>query len=220
MVRAQVSVALDGVASGKLPTVVATPRALFRRLPTREAYLRAVITVNPGQDHPIEELVTHLTRYGFRRTALVYEVGDFAVRGGIVDLFPPGEETPIRLDLFGDTVESIRWFDPQSQRSEDTLDGIRILPLYLFPGGAEDAALLAELLTENLGTDLGPQEAEAIEGLRTRGEFPGWENYHPLLAAKTVALTEALTGGLASPLTWAIDPPAREAGVGAHAERP
>ncbi len=52
------------------------------------------------------------------------------------------------------------------------MDGVRILPLYLFPGGAEDAALLAELLTENLGTEMGPREAEAIEGLRTRGEFP------------------------------------------------
>src|SRR6201995_256182 len=92
LVRAQESVALDCVASGKLTTVVATPRALFLRLPTREAYLRAVITVKPGEDHPIEELVAHLTRYGFRRTDLVYEVGDFAVRGGIVDLFPPGEE--------------------------------------------------------------------------------------------------------------------------------
>src|SRR5436309_647334 len=217
--RAQEAVALDCVASGRAATVVTTPRALFRRLAAPEAFRRAVLAVKPGEDHAIESLTRHLARYGYKRTDLVYEVGDFAVRGGIVDVFPPGEDAPVRLDLFGDTVESIRWFDPQSQRSEDTLDGIRILPLYLFPGGAEDAALLAELLTENLGTDLGPQEAEAIEGLRTRGEFPGWENYHPLLAAKTVALTEALTGGLASPLTWAIDPPALEAEVAHHAER-
>jgi transcription-repair coupling factor (superfamily II helicase) len=218
-VRAQESVALDCVTSGRAVTIVTTPRALFRRLPAPEAFRRAVLAVKPGEDHAIESLTRHLARYGYKRTDLVYEVGDFAVRGGIVDVFPPGEDAPVRLDLFGDTVESIRWFDPQSQRSEDTLDGIRILPLYLFPGGAEDAALLAELLTENLGTDLGPQEAEAIEGLRNRGEFPGWENYHPLLAARTVALTGALTGGLASPLTWAVDPPALEAEVSHHAER-
>jgi transcription-repair coupling factor (superfamily II helicase) len=214
-VRAQESVALDCVTSGRAVTVVTTPRALFRRLPTPEAFARAVLAVRPGEDHPIESLTRHLLRYGYKRTDLVYEVGDFAVRGGIVDVFPPGEDAPVRLDLFGDTVESIRWFDPQSQRSEDTLDGVRILPLYLFPGGPEDAALLAELLTENLGADMGPREAEAIEGLRTRGEFPGWENYHPLLAAHTVALMEALP----SPLTWAVDPPALEAEVAHHAER-
>src|SRR4029079_19221305 len=173
------------------------------------------LEVRPGEDHPIESLTRHLARYGFKRTDLVYEVGDFAVRGGVVDVFPPGEDAPVRLDLFGDTVESIRWFDAQSQRSEDTLDSIRILPLYLFPGGAEDAALLAEMLTENLGSDLGAHEAEVIEGLRNRGEFPGWENYHPLLASKTVALTDVLP----SPLTLAIDPPALEAEVAHHAER-
>ncbi|HEX4963342.1 MAG TPA: transcription-repair coupling factor [Thermoanaerobaculia bacterium] len=214
-VRAQEAVALDCVTSGQAATIVTTPRALFRRLPTPEAFRRAVLAVKPGEDHPLEGLTRHLLRYGYKRTDLVYEVGDFAVRGGIVDVFPPGEDAPVRLDLFGDTVESIRWFDPQSQRSEDTLDGVRILPLYLFPGGAEDAALLAELLTENLGTELGPREAEAIEGLRTRGEFPGWENYHPLLAARTVALSEAL----ASPLLWAVDPPALEGEVAHHAER-
>jgi transcription-repair coupling factor (superfamily II helicase) len=215
MVRAQESVALDCVTSGRAITIVTTPRALFRRLPTPEAFRRAVLEVRPGEDHPIESLTRHLARYGFKRTDLVYEVGDFAVRGGIVDVFPPGEDAPVRLDLFGDTVESIRWFDPQSQRSEDTLDSIRILPLYLFPGGAEDAALLAEMLTENLGSDLGPHEAEVVEGLRNRGEFPGWENYHPLLAAKTVALMDILP----SPLTLAIDPPALEAEVAHHAER-
>src|SRR4029077_195351 len=177
MVRAQESVALDCVASGRLTTVVATPRALFRRLPGREEFLRSVLTVRPNEDHPIEALVAHLVRHGFRRTDLVYEVGDFAVRGGIVDLFPPGEETPIRLDLFGDTVESIRWFDAQSQRSEDTLDSVRILPLSLFPAGVEKGRLLSYLLSggQTADPDWGPEAAELLEGLRTRGEFPGWE---------------------------------------------
>jgi transcription-repair coupling factor (superfamily II helicase) len=217
LVRAQESVALDCVASGRLTTVVATPRALFRRLPTPEAFRGAALDVRPGEDHPIEALVGHLVRYGFRRTDLVYEVGDFAVRGGIVDLFPPGEETPIRLDLFGDTVESIRWFDPQSQRSEDTLDSIRILPLALFPVGTGEAGRLADLLSggQAADPDWGPEAAGMLEGLRTRGEFPGWENYLPLLAERTVSLPEML----GDPLVFAIDPPALEAEAGHHAER-
>jgi transcription-repair coupling factor (superfamily II helicase) len=217
MVRAQESVALDCVASGRLTTVVATPRALFRRLPGREDFLRSVLTIRPNEDHPIEEVVAHLTRHGFRRTDLVYEVGDFAVRGGILDFFPPGEETPIRLDLFGDTVESIRWFDPQSQRSEDTLDSIRVLPLSLFPAGADEARQLADLLSggQTADPDWGPEAAELLEALRTRGEFPGWENYLPLLARATVSLPEVL----GQPLVFAVDPPALEGEVVHHAER-
>jgi transcription-repair coupling factor (superfamily II helicase) len=214
-VRAQESVALDCVASGRATTIVATPRALFRRLPTREAFAASVLVLRPGEDHPLEKVTSHLLRHGYRRTDLVYEIGDFAVRGGIVDFFPPGEDAPVRLDLFGDTVESIRWFDPQSQRSEDTLDEVRALPLYLFPGGPEEAELLAELIAEQGGFDMGPEVAELLEGLRNRGEFPGWENYLPLLAGRTVGLPEILQ----VPLVFAIDPPALEAEVAHHAER-
>jgi transcription-repair coupling factor (superfamily II helicase) len=217
MVRAQESAALDCVVSGRRTTVVATPRALFRRLPAAEAFRRAALILKPNEDHAIETLVAHLVRYGFRRTDLVYEVGDFAVRGGIVDLFPPGEETPIRLDLFGDTIESIRWFDPQSQRSEDTLDAVTILPLSLFPVGADQADLLADLLSggQDADSDWGPEAAEMLAGLRSRGEFPGWENYLPLLAGETVSLLELL----GDPLVFAIDPPALEAEVIHHADR-
>jgi transcription-repair coupling factor (superfamily II helicase) len=219
LVRAQESVALDRVGSGAANAaniVVATPRALFRRLPRAADFAAAVREVRPGQDHALEELTEHLVRFGFRRTDLVYEVGDFAVRGGILDLFPPGEDSPVRLDMFGDTVESIRWFDPQSQRSEDTLDGVRILPLYLFPGGIEEASRLAGLLAGegDLG-DWGPEAMELIEALRTRGGFTGWENYLPLLARATSSLPEILE----EPLLFAVDPPALEAEVTHHAER-
>ncbi|HYG63707.1 MAG TPA: DEAD/DEAH box helicase, partial [Thermoanaerobaculia bacterium] len=219
LVRAQESVALDCVSSGRARTVVATPRALFRRLPPSKAFAASVLTVRPGEDHPQEELVAHLVRHGFRRTDLVYEVGDFAVRGGIVDLFPPGEDTPVRLDLFGDTVESIRWFDPQSQRSEDTLEAVRVLPLTLFPAGPEEARRLADLLAAGTaagdGDDPGPETAEMLEGLRRHGTFPGWENYLPLLARATAALSEVLP----DPLVLAVDPPALDAEAVHHAER-
>jgi transcription-repair coupling factor (superfamily II helicase) len=215
LVRAQESVALDRIASGAATTVVATPRALFRRLPRAAEFAASVLAIRPGEDHPLDELAAHLTRFGFHRTDLVYEVGDFAVRGGIFDLFPPGEDVPVRLDLFGDTVESIRWFDPQSQRSEDTLDSIRILPLLLFPGGATEARQLAGLLAVLGGDDLGPEAAALLDGLRAHAGFPGWENYLPLLASDTAALPEVLAG----PLVLAIDPPALAAEVAHHAER-
>jgi transcription-repair coupling factor (superfamily II helicase) len=212
-VRAQESVALDCVHSGIAATVVTTPRALFRRLPRPEAFAAAVLTLRAGEDHPLERLTAHLARHGFRRTDLVYEVGDYAVRGGILDFFPPGEEAPIRVDLFGDTVESIRWFDPQSQRSEDTLDEVRVLPLYLYPGGAPEARRLADLLLAQ-DPDLGPEGAQLLESLRATGSFPGWENYLPLLA-DSVSLLEAI----AEPLVFAVDPPALDAEAEHHAAR-
>src|SRR5579862_2095060 len=212
-VRAQEAVALDGVHSRAAATVVTTPRALFRRLPRPEAFAAAVLTLRPGEEHPLDQLTAHLARYGFRRTDLVYEVGDYAVRGGILDFFPPGEEAPIRLDLFGDTVESIRWFDAQSQRSEDTLDAVRVLPLYLFPGGAPEARRLADLLLAQ-DPDLGPEGAQLLESLRGAGAFPGWENYLPLLA-DSVSLLDAI----ADPLVFAVDPPALDAEAEHHAAR-
>jgi len=212
-VRAQEAVALDCVLSGAATTVVTTPRALYRRLPRPEAFAAAALTLRRGEEHPLERLTAHLARHGFRRTDLVYEVGDFAVRGGILDLFPPGEEAPLRIDLFGDTVESIRWFDPQSQRSEDSLDAVRVLPLYLFPGGAAEARRLAGLGVAQ-DPDHGPEAAELLERLRTAGSFPGWENYLPLLAG-SVSLLEAVR----QPLVFVVDPPALAAEADHHAAR-
>jgi transcription-repair coupling factor (superfamily II helicase) len=217
LVRAQESAAIHRIASGRVTTVVATPRALFRRLPRPDDFSDAALVVRPGEDHPIDELTERLLRYGFRRTDLVYEVGDFAVRGGLVDLYPPGEESPVRLDFFGDTVESIRWFEAQSQRSEDTLDSVCILPLLLFPGGRDEAALLADLLSGGPAAELdwGPEAEELLEALRTRGGFPGWEHYLPLLASGTTDLQ----GLLNNPLLLAVDPPALESEVAHHGER-
>ncbi len=150
------------------------------------------------------------------------------MRGGIFDLFPPGEDAPVRLDFFGDTIESIRWFDPQSQRSEDTLAAVRVLPLSLFPGGPAAAARLAALLTAQLGEDisgpiggmdLAPDIADRLEDLHERGGFPGWENYLPLLAGATTSLAGLLGEVGPAPLVFAVDPAALESEVAHHADR-
>src|SRR4051812_35260175 len=218
-VRAQEAVALDRVISGEATTVVTTPRALFRLLPTAKVFRNSVLELKPGEDWPIDELAAHLLRHGFCRTDLVYEVGDFAVRGGIFDLFPPGEGAPVRLDFFGDTIESIRGFDAQSQRSEDTLEAIRVLPLYLFPGGPEEALRLADLIAAQAGPDLDllPEIVERLTDLRERGGFTGWENLLPLLAGseKIASLADILPEALIS----AAAPPALTAEATHHAER-
>ena len=136
-------------------------------------------------------LVADLMRRGYRRADLVTQVGEFAVRGGVFDLFSPGYDRPLRLDFFGDTVESIRHFDAQTQRSEDGLHDATLLPLSLFPSGGVAADALADFLVQS-GAAASLAAHELIERLRERGEFPGWENYLALVAEESVGLWESL----------------------------
>src|SRR5437763_482570 len=66
---------------------------------------------------------------GYQRASTVSEKGEFAIRGGVIDVFPPSAEEPVRLDLFGDTLESIRAFDPETQRSTRQLKDVSLLPV-------------------------------------------------------------------------------------------
>ncbi len=194
-VRTAEVLALDGLFARSRPAVVCTPRALFQRLPSRAAFERLATTLRAGQRLDLDQLVRALAAAGYRRTDLVAEVGTFAVRGGVVDLFPPGDGLPLRLDLFGDTLEELRRFDPVSQRSQRATGQARVLPMGLFASGAERAQALARRLLELGGADSGIETAERVEAL-SRGEtFPGWENYLPLVE-ETETLADLLPGAL------------------------
>ena len=214
LVRAQEAVALDQVLRGEARAVVCTPRALFRRLPPARDFRSAVVDVAAGEEIPIDVLTEHLLRFGYHRSDLVTEVGEFAVRGGVFDLFPPGEPTPVRLDLFGDTVESIRRFDPDSQRSEDRIEALSIRPLLLYPGGPEEARRLSRMLAGQGGPEISSEVAQRLRELEEKGRFAGWENYLPLLAEGTVGLA----GLIPRALVVAVDPQALAAEAEHHAE--
>ena len=192
LVRAQEAVAVDRVLSTEQPIVVCTPRALFRPLPSAEAFSERRRIVSVGDDVDSETLALELLDEGYRRTDLVVEVGSFAVRGGVFDVFPPGVAQPVRIDLFGDTVDTLRLFDPVDQRSRGAVDELRILPLSLFPVGADRRELLAERLEDELGGGLSDDTRVRVESLARGGEFAGWENYLPLLEDQLVGITEIL----------------------------
>lgn len=100
------------------PLIVLTSvNAMLQKLPPAAALSSMAFSANAGGHLPMEELPPRLEGLGFDRTDTVREVGEYAVRGGILDMFIPGADSPIRLDFFGDTLESIRSFDPQSQRT-------------------------------------------------------------------------------------------------------
>ena len=135
-VRAREIEALDAWRRHRRVLVV-TPRALFRRLPTAAGLERAVLEVGPGlgieHEPAMAEVATHLSRYGYDRVDLVSEIGEFAVRGGVLDVFGPGMDAPVRLDYFGDTLDSLRTFSVEDQRSGASIERARLLPMSLFP---------------------------------------------------------------------------------------
>ena len=123
---------LTRLAAGTEPKpliVLTTVNALVQRVPPRKLFEGRVLALGPGGRIPLDRLQGFFRNNGYMRTDTVREAGEFAVRGGIVDLYPAGAAQPIRLDFFGDTLESLRSFDPLTQRSTGTLDGFVLRPV-------------------------------------------------------------------------------------------
>ena len=108
--------------------VVTTVNALVQRVPPREVIAQASFLARAGQDVDREALTRFLARNGYTNAGTVREPGEFALRGGIVDLWPPGSEEPLRLDFFGPQLETIRRFDAESQLSAGNETAIMLLP--------------------------------------------------------------------------------------------
>ena len=121
--------ALHALATGSARVVVASAAALLTQLPEPAALLLSSCEITPGIDIDPHALANTLVVGGYEPADPVDAHGEFARRGGILDVFPAGEELPIRIEFIGDTVESIRRFDPGTQRSVETLDRFGIVPV-------------------------------------------------------------------------------------------
>ena len=112
------------------PLVVLTSvNGLVQKVPPRSAFRNATFTTKIGDRVDLEALQKYLAQNGYTRAQTVREPGEFAVRGGIIDLFPPGTAEPLRLDLFGDELEGVRAFDPMSQRTTEKRPGVTLKPV-------------------------------------------------------------------------------------------
>ena len=109
--------------------LVTTVNALVQRVPPLAFVAGAAFSAAPGNSVNMEELALWLETNGFSRASSVRDVGDYAMRGGILDLYAPGAPAPVRLDFFGDTLESIRSFDPETQRSVGQLRALDLVPM-------------------------------------------------------------------------------------------
>jgi transcription-repair coupling factor (superfamily II helicase) len=130
--------ALHGIASGTARLIIASAAALLPRLTQPDRLMRTAVTLAPGQDIPPTELAELLAEAGYTRQDPVDESGEFCVRGGVVDFYPAAAAEPVRLEFVGDTIESIRAYDPATQRSTVELDQAAIAPLQELPGDPDD----------------------------------------------------------------------------------
>jgi transcription-repair coupling factor (superfamily II helicase) len=119
---------LSRLVDGELQVVVTSIRALLEPTITVEALRESRVSLTVGEEAEMDDLTARLVRLGFRRVPLVEEVGDFARRGGLIDLFTADSEYPVRIEFFGDQVESIRLFDVANQRTIGRRDSVQIVP--------------------------------------------------------------------------------------------
>ena len=145
--------ALHALATNTARVVIASAAALLTKLPEPASILLSSCEIKPGIDIDPHELANTLALGGYEPADPVDAHGEFTRRGGIFDVFPAGEELPIRIEFIGDTVESIRRFDPGTQRSVETLDRFGIIPVREF---------------SDLSRGLTPHPSNLFQFLRTR----------------------------------------------------
>jgi transcription-repair coupling factor (superfamily II helicase) len=161
--------------------LVVPTRALFQRLPRAEDFRARIVRLAEGEDLDMRTLLEQLVENGFVRTDLVGEAGEFAFRGGILDLFPPNTAEPVRVELFGDTIDSLRWFDVETQRSGDPSGPVTVYPITQFPVTKDVRQKLARRISlDFMDPHFKRDVTDKIEKLQENGTFPGIEHYVPV----------------------------------------
>jgi len=163
---------------------------LMQRIPPSEFVLGNSLILEPGQQFDIQATRERLTHAGYHAVDTVYEHGEFAVRGSIVDIFPMGSNTPYRIDLFDDEVDQLRTFDPESQRTLDKVDNISILPAREFPMNSEAIALFRQSWRERFESD--PKSSYIYQEVSTGITPAGVEYYLPLFFNNSATLFDYL----------------------------
>ena len=133
--------ALHAIARGTVRVIVGSAAALLPRVTSPVRLLATALDLKPGQDIAPSDLAELLVDAGFTREDPADQHGEFAVRGGIVDIFPAGASRPVRLEFIGDTIETLRVYDPATQRSTGPIDQVAIVPLRDILDGRRDASI-------------------------------------------------------------------------------
>jgi transcription-repair coupling factor (superfamily II helicase) len=170
------ALALWRLARRKQDFVLLTSRALARRMVPSSEVLKAGAVLRRDEDHSPEQLVEKLMACGYIREDPVGAIGEFSMRGGILDVWPPGQVAPARIEFFGDTVDSIREFDPETQLSTSQLVEIEIAPMHELAVTAGDFREWAGRARERWGNERFARSLRDRTVYAEEGEsFPGWE---------------------------------------------
>ena len=171
------AVGLWRLSAQKIPLTIVPVAAALLRTESADFYRQLAVKLHVGEEIPLEDLVQHLESVGYERREPVEMVGEYSIRGGIFDVFPAEAARPVRIEFFGDEIESIRQFDVESQRSVLKISSSTLLPLAEYP---RSRALLRQLAEAAEQADL---------ELSNPGEiFPGWEFLVPLVRPRTQSL--------------------------------
>lgn len=175
---------------GGAGVVLATVNALLQRVPAREMLKAQSLVLKSGNVRPMNEIARWLEANGFSRASTVRDVGEYAVRGGILDLFAPGTSAPVRLDFFGDTLETIKSFDPETQRSLSPVEVLQLVPL-------SEVQLTKDSIRRfrlNYTTEFGGQTKDDVlfEAVSEGRRHPGLEHWLPMFVEKLETLFDYL----------------------------
>src|SRR4051812_8958535 len=174
---------LWNLARGRGRFVLLSSRALARRTVKPARLLEAGAALKRDGDYPPEDLVEVLLASGYVREDPVGAVGEFSMRGGILDVWSPGEPFPVRVEFFGDTVDSIRRFNPETQLSIEQLQTIEVIPMRELAVGRDDFRLWAEFARDRWGDESHARALKDRTVYADEGEtFAGWEWLIPLVA--------------------------------------
>jgi transcription-repair coupling factor (superfamily II helicase) len=174
--------ALWKISTGAASIVVSPIAATAIRLRSGDYYTDLARTIRRGEPFDLDSLIAHLNTVGYASTDVVEMPGQYALRGGILDVYSPEADRPLRIEFFGDEPESIRKFDPASQRSSTPVDEALLLPLAETPVSEH---LLGAIHTRLSGKRISGSEEIVEAAIRSGGlnVFPGWEFYTPVAGA-------------------------------------
>jgi len=180
--------------------VVASAESVMHKLMPPDMYRRSLIHLTAGTVVNLTDLSQKLVELGYERADIVESTGQFAVRGGIVDIYPPNYDFAIRVEFFGDEVDSIRRFDPASQRSVEHMEEAVVTPsreiiytLDMKPGITERIQKsLKEYEKKTEGSKLSERINADIDRIRFEHYFPGIDRYLPFIAETAVSVVDYL----------------------------
>jgi len=194
-VQEQRASALWKLATGAVDMLIAPVEAAALRLFDREYYAGLAVSLRRGEEVDVEVLTGHLASVGYTQMDLVEMPGQFTRRGGILDVYSPEHDRPIRIEFFGDEIETIRKFDPETQRSQSGLDEAQLLPLTETPVTERLlAAVHARLSRQRIEAPIDGDDAEMAAEMASAGGvsvFPGWEFFSAVAGAQKSLLSLA-----------------------------